>query len=164
MNDNKAYVTGKRLIGYVRVENRDNLFTTEQNSRIEAFSQREAFDVVQIEHEVSNGATIVRTGLWKTLRLMTCIHCEPKQMPMSAEYDYWFREAIRPCNCKNPEPVSGILVDNIKILCANPPLGAKLILDMCVAKKHIYSVNDKSCLSCCNPQAVAFVKRQMLGN
>ncbi len=59
-----------KLIGYVRVENRDDIFITEQDVRIETFAGKEAMDVVLIEHETSNGNQIVRVGLWKTLRAM----------------------------------------------------------------------------------------------
>ena len=157
------FVKDTRVIGYVRVENRDDLYITDQNSRLEGWANREAIDVVQIEHEVSNGQQLMRTGVWKVLRMVACSNCEPKPMPMIMDYDFWFKEVMKPCSCKAPLPSHGLLIDDIKILAANPPQGAKFILDMCMHKKHLYSVREKRCLSCCNPQAIAFLKRQTLG-
>ncbi len=152
----------KKVIGYVRVENRDEIFITDQIGDIDNFASREKLDLIKTEHETSNGNQIMRLGLWKTLRTMTCLECDPKTMPMSDDYDHWFREALRPCTCRAPRPASGIIVDDIKILTTQPSSGAKFTLDMCVAKKHLYVVREKRCLSCCNPQAVEFVKRKML--
>jgi hypothetical protein len=155
------FVKNFRLIGYVRVQNRDDMFITDQNSSIEGFANKEGLDLVQIEHEASNGNQIMRVGLWKVLRLMTCTSCPPKTMPMADQYDYWFREATRPCTCKCPNPASGILVDNITVLCTTPAQGAKFALDMCAARKHLFVAEGQRCMSCCNPQAVKLVMKQM---
>ncbi len=151
-----------RLIGYVRIENRDEIYISDQNSHIENFAAKNNLEILQIEHEVSNGQQLVRTGVWKALRMMACLNCEPKQMPMVLDYDYWFQEVMKPCSCENQDSADGIIVDDIKTLCANPPQGAKFLLDMCTQKKHLYASSDKKCLSCCNPQAIEFLKRQML--
>lgn len=157
------FIKETKVIGYVRVENRDDLYITDQDARLEYFSGKEGMDLVQIEHEVSNGQQLIRTGVWKALRLVACSTCEPKPMPMIMEYDYWFKEVIKPCTCASPAPANGLLIDDIKVLAANPPQGAKFILDLCMNKKHLYSVKEKRCLSCCNPQAIAFLKKQTLG-
>lgn len=151
-----------KVIGYVRIENRDEIYISDQNTHIENFAAKSNLELVQIEHEVSNGQQLVRTGVWRALRMMACNNCEPKQMPMVLDYDFWFKEVMKPCTCKNPAPLDGILVDDIKTLSANPPQGAKFTLDMCTQKKHLYTSSDRKCLSCCNPQAIEFLKRQML--
>lgn len=162
MPTSHEFVKDIRAIGYVRVDNRDEIYISDQNTVIEGFAVREGIDLVQVEHEVSSGQQLMRMGVWKALRLVACIECEPKQMPMVMDYDFWFKEVTKPCLCKRPQPLHGIIVDDIKTLAANPAQGAKLILDMCMAKKHLYSARERRCLSCCNPQAVEFLKRQML--
>ncbi len=155
-------VTNNKVIGYVRVENRDEIFITDQDTHIENFAKRQNLDLLQTEHETSNGSQLMRLGMWRILRLLACSECEPKSMLMTDDYQHWFREAMRPCTCKSPKPASGIVVDDIKYICIQPSPGARFTLDMCVAGKHVYVVQDKRCLSCCNPQAIAFVKKQML--
>lgn len=156
--------TGKprtKVIGYVRVENRDEIYVTGQNIDIESFANSRALKLVKIQLDVSSANQIMRVGLWKVLRMVACSNCPPKQMPMSGDYEMWLREALRPCTCNNPAPAEGIVVDNIGIICESPPQGAKFTLDMCANKKHLFSAQEKRCLSCCNPQAVEFLRKKM---
>ena len=159
-----SQITKARLIGYIRVENRDDLFVSDQNSNLESLAQHKGLKVLKTESEVANGNQIIRMGLWKALRLVACYNCTPKQMPMTMDFDLWFAEAVRSCTCKNPAPLDGIVVEDVSILCKSPPQGAKFTLSMCAVNLHLYSVEAKACLSCCNPQAVEFVRRQMLEN
>jgi hypothetical protein len=156
-------VKNNRLVGYVRVTDREDVFTSEQNSEIHGFAHREGLKVLHMEHEVSNGVQLMRVGLWKLLRKMVCLNCPPKQMPMSDMYDYWFKEAIRPCSCQSPSPSDGILAAGMEIICTTPAQGARFTLDMCANNKHVFAALEHRCLSCCNPQAVRFVANQGLG-
>lgn len=158
-----SQVSKARLIGYVRVEDKEELFVSDQNSDLESFTQQKGFKVVKTEREVANGNQIIRVGLWKALRMVACSSCPPKNMPMTMDFDLWFAEAVRACTCKTPAPLDGLIVESVSILCKNPPQGAKFTLSMCAVKLHLYTTETKSCLSCCNSQAVEFVRRQMLG-
>jgi hypothetical protein len=151
-----------KVIGYIRMPTRDQLFISSQDARLESFSSREGLDVVQFEHEANNGNLITRIGLWKALRLMTCHDCEPRTMPMTDDYSYWIREALKPCACGHARPCHGLIVDDISIVCTNPSAGTRFILDLCVAKKHLYVVREKRCMSCCNPATVEFVRKQLM--
>lgn len=159
---NSSVLRDTRVIGYIRMPTRDQLFISNQDSRLESFSNREGIEIVQIEHEANNGNVITRIGLWNTLRLMICRNCEPRPMPMTDDYSYWIREAFKKCNCGYPESAHGILVDDISIVCTNPQPGTRFLLDMCVAKKHLYCVREKRCMSCCNPGTVEFVRKQLM--
>ena len=160
-NNNNA--KSAKLIGYVRLENRDDIYISDQNSDIETFASKQNLELYSIEHEISTGTQLMRVGVFKALRMVACTECEPKQMPLTDMYDYWFTEALKPCFCKVPRPADGLIVDEISILSTTPSQGARFTLDMCVAKKHVYVVKEKRCLSCCNPQAIEFLKRKMLG-
>lgn len=159
---NESLAKDARVIGYVRTTSRDQLFVTNQGSRIENFANREGLEIAQVEHEASNGNSITRAGLFKALRMMICLACEPKLAPMTDDYSYWIREAMKPCSCNRPQTLDGLIVEDITIISPNPPIGTKFLLDMCVAKKHLYSVKEKGCTSCCNPKAVEFVRKQLM--
>lgn len=150
------------VIGYVRTPNREQLFVSNQDSKLQGFAQRQNLDIVQIEHESSTGNMVTRTGLWRTLRMIVCRNCEPKSMPMTDDYPYWIQEAFKPCACGRPSPCEGLVAESMEIISPNPAAGTKLLLDLCVAKKHLYCVTEKRCMSCCNPQAIEFVRRQLL--
>lgn len=157
-----SLIKGARVIGYVRVDNRDQLYLTSQDSVLEKYANKELLDMVQIEHDVSNGSQIMRLGLWKTLRMMLCINCEPRQMPMNLDYESWIKEVMRPCtSCKAADQLKGIVVVDVSKVCTQPAQGAKFTLDMCAARKHLYSVQEGRCISCCNPQAVEFLRKRM---
>lgn len=151
-----------RVIGYVRMQTRDQLFISSQDAKLESYASRENIEIVQMEHEANMGNSITRTGLWRAMRLMACPDCEPKPMPMADDYAYWMREAMRPCNCGHARPAHGLIIEDILIICSNPSAGTKFLLDMCVAKKHLYVVREKRCMSCCNPATVAFVRKQLM--
>jgi len=159
---NESMIRDTRVIGYVRMPTRDQLFISSQDARLESFSSREGIDIVQVEHEASNGNVITRTGLWKTLRLMVCHSCEPRPMPMTDDYSYWIREVFKKCTCGHFESAHGIIVDDISIICTNPAAGTRFLLDMCVAKKHLFCVRERRCMSCCNPATVEFVRKQLM--
>ena len=159
--DGQGFSRDVRVVGYLRTLSRDNLFITDQDSRIEVYASREGIDIVLVEREANNGNQICRTGLWKTLRHISCSACEPKSMPMTDDYSYWMREALKGCICAKPEPLHGLIVTDMEIITPNPQAGTKFLLDMCLAKKHLYTVFDKRCMSCCNPQAVEFVRKQL---
>lgn len=151
-----------RLLGYVRVENKDDIYVSPQDAGLHDCSNKLNLDLVRITHDVSNGVQIMRLGLWKALRMMACLDCEAKSMPMSLDYDLWFREAMRPCSCSRPDSVNGLIVSDIPIICTTPSLGSKFILDFCWHKKHLYSAREKRCLSCCNPQAIEVLRKKTL--
>ncbi len=161
VNTNNS-IMGRKVVGYVRVESKDDLFLTDQDARIERFVTNEDLDLTHIEHEVNAGKVLMRLGVWKLLHDLNCLDCPERQMPMSADYKYWLQEAFKPCSCQTPRPANGILVSDISILCTDPPQGAQFTLDMCMLKKHVYSITGKRCLSCCNPQAIEFMKRKNL--
>lgn len=143
-----------QLIGYVRVTNRDELHSSDQDSHIHQFAQKEGYEVKHVEQEVSNGNQLMRIGVWKALRWLACTKCPPRPMPMADMYDYWFKEAMKPCLCDSPKPADGLIAENIEVLCTTPAQGAKFVLDMCVMRKHLFVSSDRKCLSCCNPQAI----------
>ena len=148
-----------RLIGYVRVENRDDTYSSPQNANIREFADDKNFELVKMEFETSKGSQVMRVGLWKALRWMVCTKCPPKAMPMSDIYQYWYKEAMRPCNCPEPVPADGLLVDSITAICTTPAQGAKFTLDMCACRSHLYVANEGRCLSCCNDQAIKMLGR-----
>jgi hypothetical protein len=151
-----------KLISYVRVEDKDGLFLTDQDSDIERYAAKTGLNIVNTEREVSNGRQIIRIGLWKALRQMMCVNCQPRQMPMISEYPYWFEQACMPCTCKNPSPADGLIAGGMGVFCLDPPKGAEFTLSMCLVNKHLYSVENKACMSCCNAKAVEFARKRLL--
>lgn len=159
-----AAVMKPKLLGYVRVENKDEIYLSSQDSTLQSCSSKLDLELARICHDVGSGTQIMRIGLWKALRMMACLDCEPKSMPMSMDYDLWLREAMRKCSCSYPEPVHGLIVSDISIICTTPNLGSKFVLDFCMNKKHLYTAREKRCLSCCNPQAIEVLRKKTLGD
>ncbi|MBX9686753.1 MAG: hypothetical protein K2X27_08625 [Candidatus Obscuribacterales bacterium] len=153
---------GSRLIGYFRVSKRDDLYTCEDPQKLESFCTKKGASIVSTESEVSAGNQIVRVGLWKALRKMLCSQCEPRQMPMLNQYEDWMRELNKSCSCKSAKPCDGIVVTDMRAVTTDMAQGARFTLDLCAAGKHLVSLAEEKCLSCCNPQAVAFLRKSIL--
>lgn len=150
-----------RVVSYIRAESpEEEILLFDQEEQIEHFAKRKNLNLVSAEAETGSGEKLMRPGLWKALRKVVCQSCPPKLAIVTADLEHWLREALRPCICSKSEAADGLVVANILKVCIDPRQGSQFTLMMAAQNLHLFSAGDKVCLSCCNPSAQAFLRRQ----
>ncbi len=120
--------------------------------------------LVSTEFDSGAPGNPMRMGLWRALRRLICNRCPPKQMPFSClDIDDFVKQALIPCSCVSPDPVSGIVVANIGHISSIPDKGARFCMLMAAAGKHVIA-NEGHCMSCCHPQMKRTVAQQSQGS
>lgn len=148
-----------RLVGYLLTT--DNYRPAKDAvDRLEDRSEQAGFHLTGTEWDIGRSQNPYRVGLWRALRRLTCDKCEPRRLAFSlANFEDFIAQALKPCMCGNKKGIDGLVVARLDQLTNDPRKGARLVLELARAGKHLYA-DDGVCMSCCHPATKEMLGRQ----
>jgi hypothetical protein len=141
---------GQKLVGYVLGTVHYGAENHAQH-QLEAICDKMGATLSLTEWDVASPHNPMRLGLWRAVRRLMCKHCQPIRMSYSmVNFDDFMNQALNPCHCGSEKGFDGLVVANINSICNIPARGARFILYLAEAGKHLYT-DAGQCLTCCNP-------------
>ena len=147
------------VAGYAREPEAETLRASMQPKQIDRYCQQKGYNLLYLEQEAAPGKTICRPGMWRETRSLVCHRCDPGVMPTSYDPEAWLQRALMPCGRPEHLGIDGIVVASIAAVSTDPRSGATYALTLAIARKHLFSVENTACMSCCNPAAAPFMGR-----
>lgn len=151
-------VDAPRLVGYtLSVKHVEE--GKEAVLRLEDKASNGGFRLETTEWDVGHATNPYRLGLWRALRRLVCLKCEPKRMSFSMlNFDDFLHQAMSPCHCGSPDSADGLIVSRLDHVSSNRVLGSALVLRLAQSGKHVIA-EDGICLSCCHPAVKGMLNR-----
>lgn len=148
------------LLGYWLETGKRPAQLSEVKSILDDICHRYNHRLIDVETESGNPNNPIRIGLWAALRKLVCYKCPVKRMSFSVlNIEDFVDHALEPCICTNPEGLSGIVINGVGHICADPIKGSQLLILLAARGKHV--VNEAGmCISCCHPATQALVERR----
>jgi hypothetical protein len=143
----------QRLIGYVLTATAQGLDNSGQVQPIREFCRKRGHLLVYLEPEAGSSSTLMRPGLWRTIRSLICYKCAAKDMPLNTDTAEWLKRVFEPCRCDDAEGLEGMIVATMGAVSTNQMNGARLTLSLAQIGKHLYLAPQEQCVACCNPAA-----------